>query len=65
MAPIAISPATEEPVALSNVVKLIKNDDAETIDLALRQFRCLIADLCQQFSGGHPGFCLLNARVQG
>jgi dihydroxyacetone synthase len=56
MAPSAITPETqEEPVALSNVIKLIKNDDAETIDLALRQFRCLIADLCEQFKGGHPG----------
>jgi dihydroxyacetone synthase len=24
-------------------------------DLALRTFRMLIADLCQQFKGGHPG----------
>lgn len=30
-------------------------DDAKTIDVVLRQFRCLIADLCQQFNGGHPG----------
>lgn len=56
MAPTAITPVAQDaPVVLSNVVKLIKNDDAETIDLALRQFRCLIADLCEQFKGGHPG----------
>lgn len=56
MAPSAIATeAQEESTALSNVVKLIKNDDAETIDLVLRQFRCLIADLCEQFKGGHPG----------
>lgn len=24
-------------------------------DLVLRTFRLLIADLCQQFNGGHPG----------
>lgn len=24
-------------------------------DLVLRTFRMLIADLCQQFGGGHPG----------
>lgn len=24
-------------------------------DLVLRTFRLLIADLCQQFKGGHPG----------
>lgn len=30
-------------------------EDAKSIDVVLRQFRCLIADLCQQFNGGHPG----------
>lgn len=25
-------------------------------DLVLKTFRLLIADLCQQFSGGHPGY---------
>jgi dihydroxyacetone synthase len=25
-------------------------------DLVLRTFRLLIADLCQQFNGGHPGY---------
>lgn len=29
--------------------------DQTKIDLALRTFRCLIADLCEQFKGGHPG----------
>lgn len=24
-------------------------------DYVLRVFRCLIADLCEQFKGGHPG----------
>lgn len=27
-------------------------------DLVLASFRCLIADLCQQFGGGHPGYVL-------
>lgn len=30
-------------------------EDGEKIDFVLRTFRCLIADLCEQFSGGHPG----------
>lgn len=25
-------------------------------DIALKTFRILIADLCQQFKGGHPGY---------
>lgn len=33
--------------------------NAEKIDLVLRTFRCLIADLCQQFNGGHPGYVAL------
>ncbi|EWZ28660.1 transketolase [Fusarium oxysporum Fo47] len=42
MEPIAITPeAEEEPVALSNVVKLIKNDDAETMNLALRHSKAV------------------------
>ncbi|KAI8666038.1 Transketolase [Fusarium keratoplasticum] len=64
MAPSAITPEPKaEPVAGPNVLKLIKNDDAQTIDLFLRQFRCLIADLCQQFNGGHPGGAMGMAAI--
>ncbi|KAJ5129059.1 hypothetical protein N7448_002771 [Penicillium atrosanguineum] len=38
------------PSALPLVQKLSKDHD-----LVLKTFRLLIADLCQQFSGGHPG----------
>lgn len=54
MAPIALE-AAELPIVASREIKQIQNEDGETIDLVLRQFRCLIADLCQQFKGGHPG----------
>ena len=30
-------------------------DDNEKHDKVLRVFRCYIADLCEQFKGGHPG----------
>ena len=30
--------------------------DADKTDYVLRTFRCLIADLCEQFKGGHPGY---------
>lgn len=39
------------PSALPLVQKLSKDHD-----LVLKTFRLLIADLCQQFSGGHPGY---------
>jgi dihydroxyacetone synthase len=29
---------------------------SEDHDLVLKTFRLLIADLCQQFNGGHPGY---------
>lgn len=31
-------------------------DQSQHHDLVLRSFGLLIADLCQQFNGGHPGF---------
>ena len=30
-------------------------DESNKHDKVLRVFRCLIADLCEQFKGGHPG----------
>lgn len=30
-------------------------EEADKHDQVLRVFRCLIADLCEQFGGGHPG----------
>lgn len=47
------------PQAEEDLVRFNK-EDGETIDLVLRQFRCLIADLCQQFNGGHPGQVDMN-----
>ncbi|KAJ0161997.1 Dihydroxyacetone synthase [Colletotrichum tanaceti] len=32
-------------------------------DLALRTFRCLIADLCEQYKGGHPGGAMGMAAI--
>lgn len=56
MAPIAISDDIKQsPIHVSTDIKRFNNEDSATVDLVLRQFRCLIADLCQQFNGGHPG----------
>lgn len=44
------------PVGAENgEIKKITLKDGEKVDFVLRTFRCLIADLCQQFGGGHPG----------
>lgn len=44
----------KQPSKLSDTgVKIASHEDH---DLVLRTFRCLIADLCQQFGGGHPGY---------
>ena len=56
MAPIAVTPEIKSsPVKVSGDIQRFNKEDGKSIDLALRQFRCLIADLCQQFNGGHPG----------
>ena len=36
-------------------VAAVQLADSEKHDLVLRYFRAYIADLCQQFNGGHPG----------
>lgn len=41
----------EEKVEAKAVQKLSKEHD-----IVLKTFRILIADLCQQFGGGHPGY---------
>ncbi|KAI1779189.1 Transketolase, thiamine diphosphate binding domain-containing protein [Hypoxylon cercidicola] len=37
--------------------------ERQTVDNVLRTFRCLIADLCQQFNGGHPGGAMGMAAI--
>ena len=39
----------------SNEKFTVLPEEHEKHDLVLRVFRCLIADLCEQFNGGHPG----------
>lgn len=41
----------EEKLEQASVQKLSKEQDH-----VLKTFRLLIADLCQQFNGGHPGW---------
>jgi dihydroxyacetone synthase len=56
MAPGAVTTnGTSLHTQLSKVVNSYRKEDQKTIQLVLSQFRCLIADLCQQFNGGHPG----------
>lgn len=38
-----------------DAVAAVQLEDSEKHDLVLRYFRAYIADLCQQFNGGHPG----------
>lgn len=40
---------------ITQAVSIPKLETDETHDYVLRVFRCLIADLCEQFKGGHPG----------
>lgn len=40
---------------VANGTTTLQLEEEEKHDLVLRVFRCLIADLCEQFKGGHPG----------
>ncbi|TWU71982.1 hypothetical protein ED733_002533 [Metarhizium rileyi] len=48
---------------VSKDVSRYRMEDQKDIDLVLSQFRCLIADLCQQFNGGHPGSAMGMAAI--
>lgn len=37
-------------------ISTLELKDVKKTDFVLRTFRCLIADLCEQFKGGHPGY---------
>lgn len=47
---------------LASISTLELKDVAKT-DFVLRTFRCLIADLCEQFKGGHPGSAMGMAAI--
>lgn len=53
-----VSPAAQKIVNGSGengVATKPKLEELAKTDFVLRAFRCLIADLCEQFKGGHPG----------
>lgn len=53
-----VSPAAEKIVngnGKNGIATKPKHDELAKTDFVLRAFRCLIADLCEQFKGGHPG----------
>lgn len=41
-------------------VALVDGFNSQHHDHVLKSFRLLIADLCQQFGGGHPGYVGLH-----
>lgn len=52
-------------VALDKILETTLDNDAKSKHpLVLQSFRLLIADLCQQFGGGHPGSVLSRGRSQ-
>ncbi|KAL1603233.1 hypothetical protein SLS59_004328 [Nothophoma quercina] len=46
-----------------DAVAAVQLEDSEKHDLVLRYFRAYIADLCQQFNGGHPGSAMGMAAI--
>ncbi len=48
---------------VSNGFLNAKLEGHELSSRVLREFRCLIADLCEQFKGGHPGSAMGMAAI--
>lgn len=46
---------TSEKINGMKAVETLKLQEDDKHDLVLSVYRCLIADLCEQFKGGHPG----------
>jgi len=69
MAPSAVESVSNLPLKVASK-KTSSNDlldldlqDSELDGRVLKTFRCLIADLCQQFNGGHPGGAMGMAAI--
>lgn len=71
MAPSAVESVSHLPVSIasklqngsSNGLLNIKLEDGEFSGRVVKTFRCLIADLCEQFKGGHPGSAMGMAAI--
>lgn len=40
----------------TKAIETLKLQEDDKHDFVLGIYRCLIADLCEQFKGGHPGY---------
>ena len=70
MAPSAVESVSHLPLKIasskngaSDGLMNLKFEGAELNDYVLKSFRCLIADLCEQFKGGHPGSAMGMAAI--
>ncbi|CAI6093720.1 unnamed protein product [Clonostachys chloroleuca] len=63
MAPSATTDLSVAAPKFADEVRLFAQEDDKTVDRFLREFRCLIADLVQQFGGGHPGSAMGMAAI--
>jgi dihydroxyacetone synthase len=58
-----IKPVTTKLNGVTGVAA-VELQDIEKSDTVLKYFRAYIADLCQQFNGGHPGYLFTKILVQ-
>jgi dihydroxyacetone synthase len=47
---------TSQQINGTKTMGTLELQEDEKHDFVLRVYRCLIADLCEQFKGGHPGY---------
>lgn len=50
-----VKPVVSNVHGVSPAVADLKLESSDKHDRVLKVFRAFIADLCQQFNGGHPG----------
>jgi dihydroxyacetone synthase len=75
MSPSATEPASQQTLdgmlnqlpknygASDSALQNLKFEGTELNNHVLKTFRCLIADLCEQFKGGHPGSAMGMAAI--
>ncbi|EON62588.1 hypothetical protein W97_01812 [Coniosporium apollinis CBS 100218] len=57
-----VKPIAAEINGVTSILGL-QLEEADKHDLVLRYFRAFIADLCEQFKGGHPGSAMGMAAI--
>jgi dihydroxyacetone synthase len=53
---------TSEKTQVMKALETLKLQEDDKHEFVLKVYRCLIADLCEQYKGGHPGYARYSKR---